>query len=473
MDASDSAQVTRPFVAAIAAPHPAIASLHSLPLGPRLVQAPATGSPCSLPFGPTLLKALPPTRLTTLSLVHVTTKTPPRHRHTALPSATTSSKTKTPRGTASRRSRRPPPCPRPRLRHGITSRRSRQPPLCTRPRPRRNIASRCSCRPPRCPRPRPRRGTASRAPTGHLFVQDQDPAATSPRRGPVGPCIAQDLAVNSPCRVSVGHISTSDHIDESPSSSEKAAVVTGVPPGLACRPPVVSPSSTSGVSVPISPRTSSGLISSRNRNHSAAAAGTPRTPADYGFGRRSSATAASRPTSPQRRPPTLGSKPAAQRPATTQRRAIHNTSSPSTATSSTTPQPDPPHHPRPPTQGPLPRPPLLCWHHLDYRNTLSSPLMPPISVPASSTTITPTGRANNALSPSAPPPSGSSPWIHLRRHRTTSWTTSPRLVVHLLPRSYPSPQKASYTPLTTTPFFSYTDHTRIQPAMPAIYTTTP
>ena len=119
---------------------------------------------------------------------------------------------------------------------------------------------------------------------------------------------------------------------------------------------------------------------------SAAAAGTPRTPADYGFTRRPPATVATIPPPPQRRPSTLGSKPAAHRPAITQRRAAHSTWSPSTATSPSTPQPDPPHHRRPRIQGLLPgRRPLLCKRHL-YRNTLSSPLSTSISVPASTTT---------------------------------------------------------------------------------------
>ena len=178
------------------------------------------------------------------------------------------------------------------------------------------------------------------APVGQRIIQDQDPAAASPHRVPAGPRFVQDLAVTSPCSVSVGHISNFDHIAESPSSSEKVAVVTDVPPGLASRPPVVSPSSTSGVSVSIFPRASSGLIYSRTGHRSAAAAGTRRPPVDYGSGRRPPPTTTSRPPSPQRRPPTPGSKPAAQRPATTQRRVARRASSPSTATSPSSPQPE-------------------------------------------------------------------------------------------------------------------------------------
>ena len=205
------------------------------------------------------------------------------------------------------RHRRPTPC------HRIASQRSPRPSLY--PSPRRRIASQ--------PSPRPHCGsvghrfakdqepTAARThgdlaghrfvqeqdpaaapphgvPVGHRFVQGQDPAAASIHCVPVGTRFVQDLASNSPCSVSVGCISTFDHIAESPSSSEKAAVVTGAPPGFDCKPPVISPSSTSGVSTSIfprasvstSPRASSGLVSSRTRNRSAAAAGIPRTPAD-------------------------------------------------------------------------------------------------------------------------------------------------------------------------------------------------
>ena len=356
MDASDLAQITRLFVAAIAAPHPAAGSLHILPSAPALSKPPPPDRLTAFPSSPTLLKALPPIRFAALSLVHVTINIPPRHRLTAV--------------------LRPPRCSRPRRRCGIASRRPHRPPLCPRTRPRRGTASRRSITPPLCLRPRPRAASPHGDPAGHRFVQEQDPAAAPPHGAPVGhrvrdqdPATAsshrvpagtrfvQDLAANSPCSVSVGHISAFDHIAESPSSSEKAAVIADAPPGLPCRPPVVSPSPTSGVSVSTSPRASSGLISSRIRNRSAAAAGTPRTPADYGFGCRPPATAASRPPSLQRRPPTLGSRPAAQRPATTQRCAARSTSSPSTAN----PQPDPPSSsqtidPRPP---PPPTPPAL------------------------------------------------------------------------------------------------------------------
>ena len=96
-----------------------------------------------------------------------------------------------------------------------------------------------------------------------------------------------------------------------------------------------------------------------------------------------------------------------------------------------------------------------------------------ISVTASSTTLTPTGRASDAPSPSAPPPSGSSPWVHLCHNRTTSWTTPPRPVVHLLQRSYSSPKKASCTLSTRRLFFSSTDHSRTQCAMPAMHHSRP
>ena len=96
MDASDSAQVTRPFVAAIAAPHPATGSVHSLPLGPVLSKHLPPDRLTAFPSAPTLPKALPPTRLASFSLLHVMTKAPLRQRLTALPPATASSKTKIP-----------------------------------------------------------------------------------------------------------------------------------------------------------------------------------------------------------------------------------------------------------------------------------------------------------------------------------------------------------------------------------------
>ena len=207
-----------------------------------------------------------------------------------------------------------------------------------RPRPHRGIATPRSCRPTLCPRPR------------------HQPALY----------------------VSVGHIFAFDHIAESPSSSEKGTVVTGAPPGLACRPPVVSPLSISSVSVSTTPRASSVLISSRFRQRSDAAARTPRTPADYGFGRRPPATATSRPPSPQRCPPTLGSKPAARQPATTQRRAAHSTSSPSTATSPNTPQPDPPSSRQTTDPRPSPPPPRPV---LQAPPRLPEPIVEPIDDP--------------------------------------------------------------------------------------------
>ena len=237
---------------------------------------------------------------------------------------------------------------------------------------------------------------------------------------------------------------------------------------MACRPPIVSPSFTSGVSFSISPRTSSGLIYSRTRNRSAAAAGTPRTPADCGFGRRFPAAAASRPTSPQRRSPTLGSKPAAQRPDNKQRRALHSASSLPPATSSTTPRPDPPSLLQ--TTDPRPTPPLPSALLAPPR--LPEPIVEPIddlhSVLASSTKHTPTARAKSTLSPSAPPPSGSSPWVHIRRHRplgphSIDWS----------PTSCGGPTPRRTKPAThyrrQTPSFSCTDLTRTHCAMPAIY----
>ena len=379
MDTSNSARITRPFVAALTAPNPTAGPLHSLPLGPRFIQAPAAGSPHRLPLDPHFAQGL-------------TTDSPRRVfvclRYDQDPSMVS------PHGV-------------PAGHHFVQD----QDPAAASP---------------------------HGGPAGHRFVEDQDSSASSPHLVPTDPRFVQGLAIKSSCSVSVGQISTFDHIAKSPSSSEKATVFTGAPPGLACRPPVVSPSSTSGVSVSTSPPASSGLIYFRTRHCSAAAAGTPRTPADNRFCRRPPATATSRPPSPQRHPPTLGSKKAAQRPATTQRRAALRTSSPSTVTSPSTSQPTPPSSsqatdPRPP---PPPLPPALqVPPRLPEPNPSSSLLITSISVSASSTTLTLTGRASNAPSPSAPPPSGSFPWVHLRHHRTTSWATSSRHVTYLLRRS--------------------------------------
>ena len=238
----------------------------------------------------------------------------------ALPSATALPKTKTRRGTASHRSCRPLLCSRPRPRRGIDSRRSHRPPLSPRPRPRRGIAKPRSRRPPFCPRPR-RQLALQRFWQSHFYFRPDGRIAFQLR--------------------------------------ERAAVVTGSPPGVACRPPAVFPSPTSGVSASSSPRISLGLISSRVWNRSAAAAGTPRTPADYGFGRRSPATAASRPSSPPRRSPTFGSKPEASD--LLPRNAVLYTAPRRLQPRPHLPPPNrtPPHHHRPPTQGPLPHPPLL------------------------------------------------------------------------------------------------------------------
>ena len=91
-------------------------------------------------------------------------------------------------------------------------------------------------------------------PVGHFF--DQDPAAASPHVIPTRHRFVQDLAVDSPCNASVGRIYSCDHMSESHSSYEKAAVVTDAPSSLVSKPLVVSQSSTSGVSVSTSPRAS-------------------------------------------------------------------------------------------------------------------------------------------------------------------------------------------------------------------------
>ena len=97
----------------------------------------------------------------------------------------------------------------------------------------------------------------------------------------------------------------------------------GVPPGLASRPPVVSSSPTSGVSVPTAPRASSGLVSSRTCHRSAAVAGTPRTPADYAFGRRTLTAATPRPPSTHHCPPAVSPGPLL-RPSTARRKTTQD-----------------------------------------------------------------------------------------------------------------------------------------------------
>ena len=134
----------------------------------------------------------------------------------------------------------------------------------------------------------------------------------------------------------VGPVSAHRTVDEPPPCLEKAAVDTGAPPGSASRPPVVSPPSTIGATIPAPPD----LISSRTRHRAAAATGTPRAAIDYGFGRRPQPTASNTPT-PTRR---TSAPPATARP-----RPL-----PTTPPSATAPaQPAPP---TPPTNPSLPTP---------------------------------------------------------------------------------------------------------------------
>ena len=148
----------------------------------------------------------------------------------------------------------------------------------------------------------------------------------------------QDPADDSPRHVSVGYTTLQDSIAEAASSSEKVAVAAGAPPGLASRPPIVSPSTNAGALDRTAPHPSLGLISPRTRNRSAAASRTPRTPVNYGFGRRTSAAADSTPSTPYRCSPTTRTtlSPQPQHP---------------TARSRSSPRVDPP----PPTP-PVPRP---------------------------------------------------------------------------------------------------------------------
>ena len=114
-------------------------------------------------------------------------------------------------------------------------------------------------------------------------------------------------------------------------------MTAGAPAGVAFRPPVVSPSPTMSVSLSATPRSSSGLISSRTRRRSVAAAGTPLTPADYGFGRRTSAMAAPRPSPTHRRPPAVAPRPLPRRPDAARRSAAQDSPSPTTPVSATPP----------------------------------------------------------------------------------------------------------------------------------------
>ena len=271
----------------------------------------------------------------------------------------------------------------------------------------------------------------------------------------------QDPTVDSPCSASVGHISTLDPIAESPSSSEKAALATGAPTGLASRPPVVYPSPTSVVSVSTTPRTSLRLISSRTRHRSAAAAGTPRTPADYGLGHRLQLLRFQDHHLPVAARPFFGPDPCSSD-------LVQPAAEPHKSPRRRQPRPQPvlPH--RWPSLRCSPRSRCLFRqsslfnnHRLDCRRSWSSLMTIHTSVPASSTTPTPTGRANNAPNPSGPPPYDLFLWAHLHYRRTISWNTYPRPVDHFFQRSLPSLQKASYTPPTTRQFSSSTDHTRL------------
>lgn len=110
---------------------------------------------------------------------------------------------------------------------------------------------------------------------------------------------------------------------------------------------------------------------------------------------------------------------------------------------------------------------LLIFPHLpnnrciNCRNPSSSLITTYPSVPASSTTPTSIGRANNVSRSSSPPPSGFLHWVHLHRRRTTSSTTSPGSVAHCLRIFLPSPLKVGYIQPTRTPFVSPVDQTKL------------
>ena len=189
-------------------------------------------------------------------------------------------------------------------------------------------------------------------PAGPRFAQEF--SARPPRRLPACPWIAQDLTVEMLRNAFIGHLSILDPIAESPSSSDKAAVTAGASAGVAFRPPFVSRSPTLGVSLSATPRPSSGLVSSRTRRRSAAAAGTPLTPTDYGLGRRTSATPAPRPSPTHRRPPAAVPRPLPRRPDAARRSATQDSPSPATPASATLPVFLPP--PQSSVRGPSPPP---------------------------------------------------------------------------------------------------------------------
>ena len=172
MDTSDLAQVTRSFVAAIAAPNPAAGLLHSLPLGLRFIQAPAARSPRSLPLGPHFAQGL----TTDSCRVFV------GPRYDQVPAA--ASPHGVPTGYRFVQDQGPAAAPP----HGV-------------PTGHHFVQD-------QDPAAAPPHG----APVGQRTVRDQDPAATSLHRVPAGPHFVQDLVVNSPCSVSVGHISTFDYV---------------------------------------------------------------------------------------------------------------------------------------------------------------------------------------------------------------------------------------------------------------------
>ena len=87
--------------------------------------------------------------------------------------------------------------------------------------------------------------------------------------------------------------------------------------------------------------------------------------------------------------------------------------------------------------------------HFCSRSLLSTSTSTPTSSPALSATPTETGRANNAQSPCATPPSASYRWTPLLRRRLTSWIPSPRPSAHYSPTSSHLPPKADSTALTT------------------------
>ena len=130
----------------------------------------------------------------------------------------------------------------------------------------------------------------------------------------LGPSMGSSGPSSAP-KTFVGPISTHDNAAGSLARPANGAVDAGAFPGLAFRPPLVSPPPTIGATTPAP----TDLISSRT-SHRVAAAGIPRATVDYGFGRRVTAAAPpkSAPSRPRAPAPTARGLPRLSEPTTLQ-----------------------------------------------------------------------------------------------------------------------------------------------------------